>query len=273
MMKEKCPLHDDSMSGIHSAITVVEGKIDKIIELINGSNGFKGLKVEIDRNTQFREEHETGERLWKKVLPSAVTGIIVGILMLAFSLLTAVRADGAALEEIWLSGSIRENAAQRTEWEIAAGFGKNQLLLEREMTGSGSLKTGWGYDLRLERKYTWLRAAFSDIYRQVPDVSLQAQSIALGKDLRLGYALAGNGWDNWRGMGLLEIDYSQGWMDLKTQYMTDLSQYRWYVSGGMAVPLSARITFGPQLDYSGTEEITIGRGKLKLVYRFDKGQS
>jgi len=269
-MKEKCPLHDESMAGIHSAITVVEGKVDKIIELINGSNGFKGLKVEIDRNTRFRKEQEDSDRLWKKVLPGAVAGIIVGILMLAFNLITAVRADGAALEEIWLSGSVRENAAQRTEWETAAGFGKNQLLLEREMTSLGSMKTGWGYDLRLERQYTWLRAAFSDIYRQVQDVSLQAQSVAIGKDLRFGYALAGDHWDNWRGMGLMEIDYIEGWMDLKTQYMTDLSQYRWYVSGGMAVPLSQRITLGPIIDYSGTEEITIGRGRLKLVYRFDK---
>ena len=268
MMKEKCPLHDESMAGIHSAITVVEGKVDKIIELINGSNGFKGLKVEIDRNTRFREASQDGERMWKKVLPSAVAGIIVGILMLAFNLIAAVRAEGAALEEIWLAGSVRENAAQRTEWEIAAGFGQNQLLLEREMTEFGAMKTGWGYDLRLEKKYTWLRAAFCDIYRQKQEVSLQAQSIALGKDLRFGCALAGKRWDNWRGMGLLEIDYLDGWMGLRTQYMTDLSQFRWYIAGGMAVPLSERITFGPQLDYSGTEEITIGRGKLKLVYRF-----
>ena len=87
-MKEKCLLHDESMAGIHSAITVVEGKIDRIIELINGSNGFKGLKVEIDRNTRFREEHESSRRLWKRVLPSIVTGFIVGILMMALNVLT-----------------------------------------------------------------------------------------------------------------------------------------------------------------------------------------
>jgi len=81
-MQEKCPFHDETLAILHSAVTVVEGKVDKVLELINGSNGSKGLKVEIDRNTRFREKLESERTLWRQVLPSVVTGLVVGLFLL-----------------------------------------------------------------------------------------------------------------------------------------------------------------------------------------------
>jgi hypothetical protein len=81
-MQEKCPFHDEALAVIHSAVTVVEGKVDKLLELINGTGDAKGLKVEVDRNTRFREKMESDKTIWKQVIPSVVTGLIVGLFLL-----------------------------------------------------------------------------------------------------------------------------------------------------------------------------------------------
>jgi|GEM_PF-2293066 len=82
-------LNSDSLAILHSAISVVEGKVDKLLEIIDGANGHKGLRIEVDRNTQFRLEMEEYQRGWRKLLPSVIGGILVGLIMLFFNLLTA----------------------------------------------------------------------------------------------------------------------------------------------------------------------------------------
>lgn len=87
VQQEKCPFHDEALAVIHSAVTVVEGKVDKLLELINGSNGSKGLKVEIDRNTRFREKMEAEKTVWRQVFPSVVGGLVVGIFLLGIEII------------------------------------------------------------------------------------------------------------------------------------------------------------------------------------------
>lgn len=183
-------------------------------------------------------------------------------------LLTMVIVEHAfPLDEIWISGAIRQNAEQRSEWEIATGFAKNQILYERELNPTG-MKMGWGYNINIERKKTWTRIAFADIYRQTQNISLQAQSFTAGKDSRAGLAITGENYSDWTLMGVIEVDYQQGWINLSTNYMTDLSAFRWSMIGNLAIPISERMTFGPTLNYHGTESLTIGRGKLKVTYKF-----
>lgn len=194
--------------------------------------------------------------------------IFLCLILLFFSgIYTAKNGYALPLEEIWLSGSVRQNATQKSEWEAATGFGKNQILYERELTPDG-MKSGWGYDINVEKKKKWTRTAFTDLYRQTQKISLQASSFTVGRDMRFGFAMTGTGWEKWGLMGVCEIDYTEGWIAVQTQYMTDLSNYRWSVNGGLEVPLSERITFGPTLNYSGTESLTVGKGKVKVSYRF-----
>ena len=259
-------LHCDCSAHLFSAISVIDGKVDKLLEIINGTNGCKGLKTEIDRNTQFRLNLEEGQSSWKRVIPSIITGICVGLIMLIFNLFFADDSFGKSIEEIWLSGSLQQKAENSPEWEISLGSGSNKLLFERELTDQG-IRGGWGYDLKLKKRTGWLLTSFSDVYRQTQDISLQTHSMCIGKNFRLGAALAGEAWRDWTIMGALEIDYREGWVDLHTQYLTDLSDYRWEVNGGMQVPLSPKLAFGPVIDYQGTEDVTIGSGKLKIVYK------
>ena len=256
--------HCDCSVHLHSAITTLEGKVDKLIEIINGANGYKGLKTEIDRNTQFRLKTESGQSLWRRVVPSVITGVCVGLIMLIFSLFFTEDSFGKSLDEIWLSGSLRQKAENSPEWEISLGSGSNKLLVERELTAEGT-RVGWGYDLKLQKRTGWLLTTFSDIYRQTQNISLQNHSLCIGKDFRLGAATAGENWGDWQLMGALEMDFWEGWIDLHTQYLTDLSAFRWEVNGGMMVPFAKNITFGPVIDYRGTHNITIGSGKLKII--------
>jgi len=264
---ERCRIYAGELALLHSAITVVEGKVDKLIEIINGNDGYKGLRIEVDRNTQFRLEMEANQRGWKKLLPSVIGGVLVGLIMLFFNMITAGSVFGEGLPEIWVSGHARKNAEQHTVGAVSAGFKDNRLLWERQSTSQGLLD-GWGYDLDLSLKKSFYQAGFWDLYRQNGDISLQVQSLTVGRDFRGGLASAGDKWRSWKAMAALEADYAQGWLNINTRFYTDLSQYRWSVKGGLEVPLSSHFYFGPQLDYCGTQKVTVGGGELKLLCKF-----
>ena len=260
-------LNKDSLATLHSAISVVEGKVDKLIEIINGANGYKGLRIEVDRNTQFRLEMEGYQRGWRKLLPSIIGGVLVGLIMLFFNLITAPAAQGESLPEIWLSGQMKVDSERRTEGWLAAGFSDNRLLWERESTAEG-LRSGWGYNIDLSIKRSWYRVGFCDVYRQLSSVSLQTQSLTFGRDLRLGIGAMGEEWGNWKLAGGLEADFSQGWITIQSRFFTDFSKFRWSAKGGLIIPLSKHLSCGPRLDYCGTDKITLGGGELKVLYRF-----
>ena len=266
---EKCPIHDESMKGLREDIHEVKECVKRIEKTLHG-NG-EGLSVQAAKNTEFRlrtekkQEDEAGN--WKRIMPAVIggviTAVIVGLLMVLFPLM----AKGLTLEELWLSGSVRQNADNRTEWELALGSNDNQLGYER-MAAAGIMKYGWLYDVRMAKRGTWYKATFTDIYRQINDVSLQSNVLTFGKGIRAGGALVSNHYGDWGLMGAVEVEYEQGWVKVGTTYLTDLSEYRWHVLADLSIPVGNHLSIVPTIKYSGTEDITVGRGKVILKYKF-----
>ena len=131
------------------------------------------------------------------------------------------------------------------------------------------MKDGWGYDINMGSKGKWLKAqtTFTDVYRSTQGIHLQASTITLGREFQLGVALAGSFYRDWRAMGVCRIEYEEGWMTVSTLYMTDLTAYRWTVDGGMQIPITDKLSFGPTVNYGGTESLSYGKGKIKFTYK------
>lgn len=265
---DKCPIHDEAMRGLREDIHEVKACVNRIEEALHDNVG--GLVVQVAKNTEYREKDEKRREReasnWQKVLPTIVAGVVtiiaIGIVTIIFPLL----AKGGGLEELWLSGSMRQNADKRTEWEIAIGSNDNLIGYERGQAGV-DMKYGWLYDVRMSKRGTWYKATFTDIYRQTQDVSLQSNVLTFGKGIRLGGALLSDHYGDWGLMGAVEIEYQKGWMKVETTYMTDLRAYRWHVLGNLSIPLGEHISIVPTIRYSGTEDLTVGRGKIILKYR------
>ena len=216
---------------------------------------------EVVLNTEFRKNHKAESRLWKRVLPSVITGIIVGLILTIATVLIPSKAGGAVLEELWISGAERKaKTVGSRDFEIAIGTGANQIGYERE---EGDY--GWIYDWGAKTKKNWYQIEYSDRFRGVWDIHWQKSSITFGKDLRIGGAFVGERYEDWKGMLVVEADWSQSWIKLSANCMTDFGGgWRWRVSGGPFVELSKRVTLQWKVDHWGDGEKDYGVSKIQL---------
>lgn len=88
-MVGKCDFHDESIGHIRSEILEVKELVKNEVEeskkfrqemreTIQGDNG---LAMKVDRNTRFRKDEENSKSVWKKVFPSIVGGVTVGVII------------------------------------------------------------------------------------------------------------------------------------------------------------------------------------------------
>lgn len=82
-------------SQILSALSVIEGKVDKLVDVINGTNGTVGLKTDQALTKQKLNDHiadaKAHKDIWSRVVPTVISTVVGGAIMF---IITAAIAAG-----------------------------------------------------------------------------------------------------------------------------------------------------------------------------------
>ncbi|NQS97371.1 MAG: hypothetical protein HQ591_02855 [candidate division Zixibacteria bacterium] len=276
---EKCPIHDEAMRGlredVHDLKAAVHDTGDKVCELRNTitGNGGEGLITAVSKNTDHRinseKQRHQDNMLWKRVVPSVVGGVMVGIIMLLVSLLLADRAEGGILDS--LSVSFAERRAQTTEkrdFEIAIGSGDYQVGYEREEGNCG-----WLYDAIIKERFRFivsLQTEYSDRYRGVYDISWQTFKLTNQGNFRIGGSFAGVNYGDWKTMAVVEASFARRYISVEGSIMTDFAgNVRWSLKGGPRLPIGEHLVAEWKIDHWGDENLDYGGSKLVITVKFD----
>lgn len=278
---EKCPIHDEAMRGLRedvhdlkAAVHETRNEVRELRDTITG-NGGEGLITAVSKNTDHRinseKQRHQDNMLWKRVVPSVVGGVMVGIIMLLVSLLLADRAEGGVLDS--LSVSFAEHRAQTSslrDYEITVGVGKNRILRERE---NGI--EGWGYDIFLTEKFRFILPLQTESitrYRGAYEepVSLQVFKLTNQGRFRIGGSFAGERYADWKGMFVVEASFIRKYLTMNGSVMTDFGgNWIWFITGGPRLPISERFILEWQIDHWGDENLDYGGSKLVITVKFD----
>lgn len=281
---DKCSIHDLAMKGlredIHDLKTTTKEMRDEVRALrrILTGNGNDGLTTKVSKNTDFRIESDRrryqDNLLWKRVLPSIVSGVLVGVIMLLFSLLMVNRTEGGILDSLSVSFSERRaQTSSKRDYEITVGVGKNRILRERE---NGI--EGWGYDIFLMEKFSFILPLQTESitrYRGVYEepVSLQVFKLTNQGRFRIGGSFTGEHYADWKRMIVVESSFIRKHLTMNGSVMTDFAgNWVWFIDGGPRLPIGKRLVLEWRIDHWGNGEVDYGGSKLVLTVKFNQNK-
>lgn len=76
-----CVMGEGNEPGLKTMLPELIKSVSNLVKVIEGNNGSPGLKVQVDRNTQFRERFEKKSSSWNALLPNLVSGALGGVLV------------------------------------------------------------------------------------------------------------------------------------------------------------------------------------------------